>query len=89
MRPPWKKKGIDALNVTGGWHEARVPQIPMNLPRGVYVYLAQGIGQKVQIPVIACNRINDPQLAENILQQNRADLVGVARGIDRRSGVGQ
>ena len=73
-------KGIDGFNVTGGWHETRVPQIPMNLPRGGYVYLAQGIKEAVNKPVIACNRINHPDLAERILREGRADLVGVARG---------
>ena len=76
-----EKAGIDCINVTGGWHETRVPQIPMNLPRGGYAYLAQGIKGHVGIPVVACNRINDPQLAERILRHDRADLIGVARGL--------
>ena len=76
-----ERKGVDAFNVTGGWHETRVPQIPMNLPRGGYVYLAQGIKEQTSLPVIACNRINDPDLAEKILMEGRADLIGVARGM--------
>jgi len=76
-----EKQGVDGFNITGGWHETRVPQIPMNLPRGGYVYLAQSIRQKTNVPIIACNRINHPQLAEKILRQDRADLVGVARGM--------
>jgi 2,4-dienoyl-CoA reductase (NADPH2) len=73
-------EGVDLFDVTGGWHETRVPQIPMNLPRGGYVFLAEGIKQAVNKPVIACNRINNPQLAEEILKQGRADLIGAARG---------
>lgn len=73
--------GADAFNVTGGWHESRVPQITMNVPNGAYVYLAQGIKQAVDVPVVACNRINDPWLAEEILMQGRADLIGMARGL--------
>lgn len=76
-----EKRGVDCINVTGGWHETRVPQIPMNLPRGGYVYLAQGIKEKTSLPVIACNRINNPELAEKVLRQGRADLIGVARGM--------
>jgi len=34
--------GVDMISVTGGWHETRVPQITMNVPRGAYVYLAEG-----------------------------------------------
>jgi len=73
--------GIDAFNITGGWHETRIPQIPMEVPRGGYAYLAQGVKQVVGKPVIACNRINDPTLADIIIRQGRADLVGFARGL--------
>ncbi len=73
--------GIDCLNVTGGWHETRVPQLTMCVPPGTYVYLAENIKKEVSVPVIACNRINDPELAENIIAEGRADFVGVARGM--------
>ncbi|NPV93169.1 MAG: FAD-dependent oxidoreductase [Firmicutes bacterium] len=74
-----QEAGADAFDVTGGWHESRVPQITMGVPNGAYVYLAQGIKRAVDVPVAACNRINDPRLAEEILVQGRADLVGMAR----------
>ncbi len=76
-----EKAGADMINVTGGWHETRVPQITMGLPRGGFVYLAQGIKQAVSIPVMACNRINDPLLADQILRDGQADLIGFARGL--------
>jgi 2,4-dienoyl-CoA reductase (NADPH2) len=76
-----EKAGIDMINVTGGWHETRVPQITMGLPRGGFIYLAQGIKQAVSIPVMACNRINDPLLADQILRDGQADLIGFARGL--------
>jgi len=76
-----EKVGVDMINVTGGWHETRVPQITMGLPRGGFTYLAQGIKQAVSIPVMACNRINDPLLAEQILRDGQADLIGFARGL--------
>ena len=74
-----EKIGVNALNVTGGWHETQVPQLTMNVPPGAYVYLANGIKQAVSIPVIACNRINTPELAESILQEGKADFIGMAR----------
>lgn len=77
----FEKAGADALNVTGGWHEAQVPQLTMGVPRGTYVYLAHNIRKKVNIPVVACNRINNPFLAEEILRENKADMIGVARGM--------
>jgi len=76
-----EKAGADMINVTGGWHETRIPQITMGLPRGGFAYLAQGIKQAVNIPVMACNRINDPILADRILRDGQADLIGFARGL--------
>lgn len=76
-----EKAGVDMINVTGGWHETRVPQLTMGLPRGGFVYLAQGIKQTVSVPVMACNRINDPLLADQILRDGQADLIGFARGL--------
>ncbi len=73
--------GADCIDVTGGWHESQVPQITMDLPRAGYAYLAAGIKGSVGVPVIACNRINDPFVAEDLLQEGVADLVGVARGL--------
>jgi 2,4-dienoyl-CoA reductase (NADPH2) len=74
-----EKAGVNAINVTGGWHETPVPQLTMNVPPGAYAYLASGIKQAVSIPVIACNRINTPGLAEEILQEGKADFIGMAR----------
>jgi len=73
--------GVDAFNVTGGWHESVIPQITMAVPRGAYTYLARGIREAVRVPVVACNRINDPLLAEEILQNGNADLNGMARAM--------
>jgi 2,4-dienoyl-CoA reductase (NADPH2) len=73
--------GGDCINVTGGWHESRVPQITMDLPQAGYVYLARGIKEHVNVPVVGCNRINDPFVAEEVLKEDVADLVGVARGL--------
>ena len=76
-----EEAGADCINVTGGWHESRVPQITMDLPQAGYVYLARGIKESVKVPVIGCNRINDPFIAEEVLREGVADLVGVARGM--------
>ena len=76
-----EKAGVNAINVTGGWHETSVPQLTMNVPVGAYTYLASGIKQVVSIPVIACNRINTPELAEEILEKGKADFIGMARSL--------
>ncbi len=71
--------GVDAINVTGGWHETRVPQITMAVPRGAFSYLARGIKQVVSIPVISSNRYSDPLLADRMLRQGVADLIAMGR----------
>ncbi|MBW2707888.1 MAG: FAD-dependent oxidoreductase [Deltaproteobacteria bacterium] len=76
-----EKAGIDLFNVTGGWHETRVPQLTMGVPRKAYVYLARGIRSAVSVPVISSNRINDPKAAEEVLRSGGADLVTMARGL--------
>ena len=73
------KQGIQYLNVTGGWHETRVPQIPMDVPRGAFSYLAKEIKNVVSIPVFASNRINDPILADQLLQDFYADAICMGR----------
>ena len=76
-----EKTGIDCINVTGGWHETRVPQLTMRVPHGAYVYLAEKIKKDVSVPVIACNRINNAEHAEKIIASGKADFVGIARGL--------
>lgn len=75
----YEKAGIDAISVTGGWHEAHVPQLTMSVPRGAYIYLAQTIKEAVSIPIIASNRVPDPQMAEKYLRDGQADLVNLGR----------
>jgi len=76
-----ERTGVDMINVTGGRHETRVPQITMIVPRRTYVYLAQGIKSAVSIPVLSSNRINDPSDAEEIIRNGQADLVTMARAL--------
>jgi 2,4-dienoyl-CoA reductase (NADPH2) len=76
-----EKHGVDVINVTGGWHETRVPQLPMSVPRAGLAYLAAGVKSKVGIPVIASNRINDIFVADEILRMGMADLVTMARAL--------
>ncbi len=52
---------------------------PMYVPSGQFVYLAAGIKEVTDVPVFCIGRINDPVLAENILEQHQADMVGMTR----------
>ncbi|NML26681.1 NADPH-dependent 2,4-dienoyl-CoA reductase [Zoogloea dura] len=71
--------GVTILNTGIGWHEARIPTIMSSVPRGAFSSLAGRLRRAVKLPVIASNRINDPQLAEDILARGDADLVSMAR----------
>jgi 2,4-dienoyl-CoA reductase-like NADH-dependent reductase (Old Yellow Enzyme family)/thioredoxin reductase len=75
--------GVDALHVSGGVYDSPVPVTtsPMALPRGNMVHLAQAIKKVVNVPVIAVGRINDPELAETILLEGKADLVSMGRAL--------
>lgn len=75
----YEAAGVDAINVTGGWHESRVPQLPMELPRTAYAFLARNIKSAVNVPVMASNRIAAPQDAERILRDGYADMVNLGR----------
>lgn len=70
---------VDAISVTGGWHESPIPQITSHLPEGGYAFLAEAIKRVVNIPVIASNRINNGEVAEQILQKGLADFVSCGR----------
>jgi 2,4-dienoyl-CoA reductase (NADPH2) len=67
------------INTGIGWHEARVPTIGTMVPRAAFSWITGRIKQQVAIPVVATNRINDPQVAEDILARGEADLVCMAR----------
>lgn len=75
----YQESGIDAINVTGGWHESQVPQLAMELPRGGFAYLAKNIKDAVTIPVIASNRIPEPYIAEQLIKDGFADMVNLGR----------
>ncbi len=75
----YEQAGVDAINVTGGWHESRVPQLPMHLPRGAFAFLALNIKKAVSVPIIASNRISDPDSAEGIIKDGYADMVNLGR----------
>ena len=74
-----EQAGIDAINVTGGWHESLVPQITGDLPRSGYSYLAAAVKKAVHIPVMASNRNNDPANAEEVLALGRGDMICLGR----------
>jgi len=75
--------GVDMLNIIAGlgFHPDQFYQnIPvMGSPQGPFVDLAAQIKRVVDIPVIVAGRITDPLFAEKILEDEKADMVGMAR----------
>ena len=71
--------GVDVLDTGIGWHEARVPTIGYMVPRAAWRDATARIKSAVSIPVMATNRINTPELAEELLELGVADLVSLAR----------
>ena len=74
-----EKLGINIINTGIGWHEARVPTIASGVPRATFSGVTEKLRKEVNIPVISCNRINTPEVAEEIIASGQADMVSMAR----------
>ncbi len=74
-----EEAGATVLNTGIGWHEARVPTIITQVPRGAWTWTTQRLREEVSIPVCASNRINTPELADSLIASGAADLVSMAR----------
>lgn len=74
---------LDYLNVSGGIdadHQSRANHIPpMGTPQGNLSYLAAGLREVTGIPTMATSRIIDPLLADRLIGDGQADLVGMTR----------
>ncbi|MDU0292265.1 NADPH-dependent 2,4-dienoyl-CoA reductase [Saccharothrix longispora] len=71
--------GATIINAGIGWHEARVPTIVTSVPRAAFTGVTARLKPHVGIPVVTSNRINMPQVAEEVLARGDADLVSMAR----------
>jgi len=71
--------GATILNTGIGWHEARIPTIATSVPRRAFTWVTKKLMGEVAIPVITSNRINTPQVGEDVLADGCADMVSMAR----------
>ena len=71
--------GATLLNTGIGWHEARIPTIATSVPRGAFSWVTKKMKGQVKIPLITTNRINTPEVGEQILADGCADMVSMAR----------
>lgn len=72
-------EGVSIINTGIGWHEARVPTIASNVPRGAFAWVTRKMKPEVNIPLVATNRINTPELAEDLISAGYCDMVSMAR----------
>ncbi len=71
--------GATIINTGIGWHEARIPTIATSVPRAAFAWVTKKLMGQVGIPLITSNRINTPQVAEDVLADGCADMVSMAR----------
>lgn len=71
--------GASIINTGIGWHEARVPTIVTSVPRAAFSWVTARLKPELSIPLVATNRINMPDVAEQILANGEADMVSMAR----------
>ncbi|MFF4211501.1 FAD-dependent oxidoreductase [Streptomyces sp. NPDC001796] len=71
--------GATIINTGIGWHEARIPTIATSVPRGAYAWVTKKVMGAVSVPLVTTNRINTPELAEQLIAEGYADMVSLAR----------
>ena len=74
-----EKAGATIINTGIGWHEARIPTIATSVPRAAFAWVTKKLMGQVNIPIITSNRINTPEVAEEVLSTGCADMVSMAR----------
>ena len=74
-----EQAGATIINTGIGWHEARVPTIATSVPRAAFTWITERMKKEVTVPLVTTNRINTPEVAEQVLADGHADLVSMAR----------
>ncbi|WP_313132444.1 NADPH-dependent 2,4-dienoyl-CoA reductase [Stutzerimonas nitrititolerans] len=74
-----EQAGATLINTGIGWHEARIPTIATKVPRAAFTKVTAKLRGEVKIPLVTTNRINTPEVAEQVLAEGDADMVSMAR----------
>ncbi len=74
-----EQAGATLINTGIGWHESRIPTIATKVPRAAFTWVTAKFRKALNIPVITSNRINTPEVAEDVLARGDADMVSMAR----------
>lgn len=74
-----EQAGATIISTGIGWHEAKIPTIATKVPRGAFTWVTAKFRQAFSVPVVASNRINTPEIAEQVLSNGEADIISMAR----------
>ncbi len=74
-----EQAGATIINTGIGWHEARIPTIATKVPRAAFTWVTRRFRRELSVPVVTSNRINTPDVAEEVLARGDADMVSMAR----------
>ena len=74
-----EQAGVTIINTGIGWHEARVPTIATVVPRAAFTWVTARLKGRVSVPLVTSNRINTPEVAEDVLARGDADMISMAR----------
>lgn len=74
-----EEAGATIINTGIGWHEARIPTIATKVPRAAFTWVTARFRKELSIPLVTSNRINTPEVAEEVLQRGDADMISMAR----------
>ena len=76
--------GASIINTGIGWHEARIPTIATSVPRAAFAWVTKKMKAEfafagINTPLVTSNRINTPEVADQLLADGAADMVSMAR----------
>ncbi|MDG2115408.1 MAG: NADPH-dependent 2,4-dienoyl-CoA reductase [Porticoccaceae bacterium] len=74
-----EQAGATIINTGIGWHEAQIPTIATKVPRAAFTWVTARFKKELSVPVITSNRINTPEVAEQVLARGDADMISMAR----------
>lgn len=74
-----EQAGVDVINMGVGWHESKVPTIASCVPRAAFTWVSKSFKSALRVPLITGNRINTPEVAEQVLANGDADMISMAR----------
>ncbi|MDA1371378.1 MAG: NADPH-dependent 2,4-dienoyl-CoA reductase [Proteobacteria bacterium] len=74
-----EKAGVTIINTGIGWHEAQIPTIATKVPRAAFTWVTAQFRQRLSVPLVTSNRINTPEVAEEVLARGDADIISMAR----------